>query len=170
MPMQNFHSKTLDRTFEMIYFVSAITVADAEKAETQSHEGHDDHEGHQHTDTSKLAPPAPAPATTDFSGIEKAEGGNTVAEVFGEKDNLSGKNVSVRGKVVKFSAGIMGKNWLHLQDGTGDEGTNDITVTTNDMAQKGDTVLINGVVTLDKDFGAGYKYDVIIEDAKVTVE
>ncbi len=74
--------------------------------------------------------------------------------------------------MVKFTPRIMGKNWLHLQDGSGDTaaGTHDLTVTTNVTAKVGDTVLISGAVTLDKDFGEGYKYDVIIEDAKVTVE
>ena len=64
----------------------------------------------------------------------------------------------------------MGKNWIHLQDGTGDEGTNDLTVTTDVMAKVGDTVTVSGKLTLDKDFGAGYFYDVVMEDAKVTVE
>jgi hypothetical protein len=78
----------------------------------------------------------------------------------------------LRGKVVKFSPQIMGKNWLHIQDGTGDAtaGTNDLTVTTAADAQVGDTVLVTGMVTLDKDFGYGYKYNVIVEDAKIDVE
>ena len=73
------------------------------------------------------------------------------------------------GKVVKFSARIMGKNWLHIQDGSGDTvaGTNDLTVTTNVVAKAGDTVLVSGKLAINKDFGYGYKYDVIIEDAKV---
>ena len=76
----------------------------------------------------------------------------------------------MRGKVVKFSPEIMGKNWIHLQDGTGKEGTNDLTVTTKMMAKVGDTVVISGAVATDKDFGYGYKYGVIIEDADVKVE
>jgi hypothetical protein len=65
---------------------------------------------------------------------------------------------------------IMGKNWIHLQDGTDHEGANDLTITTSAQAAKGDTILVRGLVTLDKDFGAGYRYDLIIEDADVTVE
>jgi hypothetical protein len=73
--------------------------------------------------------------------------------MFSKKAELAGKSVSVRGKVVKFTPEIMGKNWIHLQDGTGAEGTT-----------------VSGVVVIDKDFGYGYAYDVIIEDAEVTVE
>ena len=76
----------------------------------------------------------------------------------------------MRGKVVKFSANIMGKNWVHLQDGTGESGINDLTVTTSAVVNKGDTVLVSGVLVIDKDFGYGYSYDVIIEDAEVSVE
>ena len=76
----------------------------------------------------------------------------------------------MRGKVVKFSPQIMGKNWIHVQDGTGAAGTNDLTVTTLDEAKVGDTVLVTGKITLNKDFGMGYKYDLIIEDGKVKVE
>jgi hypothetical protein len=121
------------------------------------------------------AEPHPMPAapteTVDLTGIARAEGGKTVAELFAEKDQLAGQPVVIRGKVVKSNPGIMGKNWLHVRDGSGAEGTNDITVTTaGDVPNVGDTVLVKGPVTLNKDFGMGYQYDVIIEDAEVTVE
>ena len=107
----------------------------------------------------------------DLSGIAKAEGGKTVAEVFAEKDALAGKPVTVRGKVVKVNGGIMGKNWLHVRDGSGAEGTNDLTVTTaGELPALGATVVVIGPVTLNKDFGMGYAYDVIVEDAEVKVE
>jgi hypothetical protein len=116
--------------------------------------------------------PAAEPAEdVDLSGIAKADGGKTVAEVFAEKDTLGGQPVTVRGKVVKVNAGIMGKNWLHVRDGSGAEGTNDLTVTTaGELPAVGATVIVTGPVTLDKDFGAGYTYDVIVEDAEVKVE
>ena len=78
----------------------------------------------------------------------------------------------MRGKVVKYNAMIMGKNWLHLRDGSGsdDKSNNDLTVTTATPAKLGDTVLVTGNVSTNRDFGAGYKYTVILEDAKVTVE
>jgi hypothetical protein len=71
---------------------------------------------------------------------------------------------------VKYNGGIMGKNWLHIRDGSGQEGNNDLTVTTDAPAKVGDTVLVKGKVSTDRDFGGGYKYPVIVEDAKVTVE
>lgn len=116
--------------------------------------------------------PAPkAAAEVDLTGIAKAEGGKTVAEVFAEKDALAGKPVTFRGKVVKTNPDIMGKNWLHVRDGSGEEGTNDLTITTaGTLPNVGDTVLVTGNVTLNKDFGMGYAYDVLVEDAQVTVE
>jgi predicted small lipoprotein YifL len=116
-------------------------------------------------------PAAKAGEEVDLSGIAKAEGGKTVAEVFAEKGSLAGKPVTVRGKVVKVNRGIMGKNWLHVRDGSGAEGTNDLTVTTaGELPALGATVVVTGPVTLDKDFGMGYQYAVILEDAEVKVE
>lgn len=115
--------------------------------------------------------PAPDGAPVDVSGVAKAEGGKTVAEVFAEKDALAGKPVTLRGKVVKSNVGIMGKNWIHVRDGSGSEGSNDLTVTTTTAQPNvGDTVLITGPLVLNKDFGMGYMYDVIVEDAQVTIE
>jgi len=91
--------------------------------------------------------------------------------VFAEKDALAGQKVTVRGKVVKVNAGILGTNWLHVRDGSGGEGTNDLTVTTaGTVPGVGDTVLLTGTVALNKDFGMGYTYDVMVEEADVTVE
>jgi hypothetical protein len=120
-------------------------------------------------------PPHPTPeaptANVDLSGIERAAGGKTVAEVFAEKDQLAGKPIILRGKVVKTNANIMGKNWLHVRDGSGAEGANDLTVTTTGtLPNVGDTVLLTGPVVLNKDFGMGYRYDVMVEDALVKVE
>jgi len=161
MAMANYHSKTLNRDFDVVYFVNSIMVGGEQAASGQASmpEAHPD-----------ITVPAAEENAVDVSGVKKAEDGKTVSEIFSSKGELSGKEVAVRGKVVKFSPQIMGKNWIHLQDGTGEKGSNDLTVTTASSANVGDTVLVNGVVTTDKDFGYGYKYDVIIEDAKVTVE
>ena len=161
VPMPDYHSKTLDRTFDVVYFVPSIRVAGAEKPT-----------GDMPADPPSMNRGKPVVETTDvdLSGITPAEGGQTVADLFAKKADLDGKPVKVRGKVVKFSPEIMGKNWIHLQDGTGAAGTNDLTVTTSAMVKKGDTVIISGVLVIDKDFGYGYAYDVIIEDAEVTVE
>jgi hypothetical protein len=115
--------------------------------------------------------PAEAGSEVDLSGIAKAEGGQTVAEVYAGKDQLEGQTILVRGKVVKVNAGIMDRNWLHVRDGSGAEGTNDLTITTVDaLPAIGDTVLVTGAVSLNRDFGMGYTYPVIVEDADVTVE
>jgi hypothetical protein len=121
------------------------------------------------------AEPHPTPAApteaVDLSGIAKADGGLTIAEVFEGKDQLAGQPILVRGKVVKSNPDIMGKNWLHVRDGSGAGGTNDLTVTTaGAVPNVGDTVVVKGVLALNKDFGMGYQYDVIVEDAEVTVE
>ncbi len=117
------------------------------------------------------APTALAESMVDLTGIAKAEGGKTVAELFAGKDALAGTQVTVRGKVVKTNAGIMDRNWLHVRDGSGDETSNDLTVTTKgELPKVGDTVVVTGPVSVNKDFGMGYQYPVLIEDAAVTVE
>jgi hypothetical protein len=117
-------------------------------------------------------PPARPAGEIDLAGVAKPEGGKTVAEVFAEKDALAGQKVVVRGKVVKTNAGIMGKDWVHVRDGSGTEGTNDLTVTTtmNPLPQIGDTVLVTGTAVANKDFGMGYQYPVLVEDAEVKIE
>ncbi len=167
-PMYNYHSQTLDRNFDVVYFVSGIMkggesapgmgMGGMESGNPQMPEGHPDIKA------------SAKDVNVDLSGIAKAEGGQTVGEVFENQDSLSGKEVAVRGKVVKFSPQIMGKNWIHVQDGTGSDGTNDLTVTTDETADVGDTVVVSGILETDKDFGYGYQYDVILEDARVVVE
>ncbi len=163
MPMSNYHSKTLNRDFELIYFTGRIDVngATGSAAATPALPS-----GHP-----SLAGQAPS-ANLDLSGIQRAEGGKTIQEIYAAKAELAGKPVSVRGKVAKYNAMIMGKNWLHIRDGSGDadKGDNDLTVTTATPAKLGDTVLVTGNISTNRDFGAGYKYSVIIEDAKVAVE
>jgi len=112
------------------------------------------------------------PADTGPIKVAKATGVNayTVAEVVTKAVALKDKPVVVNGKVVKYNAGIMGKNWIHLRDGTGTEAsnTNDILVTTAAQAKLGDVLTVSGVVRNDKDFGAGYLYKVLIEEATLT--
>ena len=90
-----------------------------------------------------------------------------VEEVFAKKDVLNGKMVTVKGEVVKFNSSIMGKNWVHIKDGSGKPGTNDLTATTQDTVNIGDKVIVTGTLAVGKDFGAGYMYDAIIEDASI---
>jgi hypothetical protein len=160
MRMEGFKSETLNRSFDVVYFVSAISVGGSPgQAPTQMPMGHPQ-PGSSEPDAESM----------DFSGIDVPGGGKNIAAVYAEKKSLEGKQVVVRGKVVKFTPGVMKKNWLHLRDGSGAEGTNDLTVTTNAMVQIGDLVVVRGVVSLDKDFGFGYRYEILVEDAEVTVE
>jgi hypothetical protein len=162
MAMPNFHSKTLNRDFEVVCFTGSVQVNGVAPAA-----------GGMKVDLPKGHPPiggAAAQSEVKLSGIKKAEGGKSIAEIYAGKAELKGKTVKVRGKVVKYSGEILGKNWLHIQDGTGSAGSNDLTVTTASRTKVGDTVLVTGTVATDRDFGAGYKYSVIIEDAKVVVE
>ena len=117
-------------------------------------------------------PQARPTSEVDLTGILKAEGGKSVLDVYTEKDALANQKVVVRGKVVKTNAGIMNKDWVHIRDGSGEEGTNDLTVTTTSqpLPNVGDTVLVSGTVILDKDFGMGYQYPVLVEDAEVKIE
>lgn len=161
MPMRDYHSKTLNRTFDMVYFTGGVTVNGARPSAALS----DLPPNHPPISGASAAKPA-----VDLSGIKKPENGKTVEEILSGKSTLRGQTVTVRGKVVKYNAMILGKNWLHVQDGTGGPGSNDLVVTTSTPAKVGDTVLVTGVVTTDKDFGSGYKYALIIEDAKVKVE
>jgi len=160
LPMKDFHSNTLNRDFEMVYFVGIIVAA-----------GHDEGLGKQPQIPGH--PPIAGKGSVsqpEISGIVKAKNGKTVAEVYAAREDLAGKPVLVRGRVVKFFPKIMGKNWVHLRDGSGSEGTNDLTVTTDAMVEVGDLVLVSGVVSVDRDFGYGYSFTVLLEDAEVTVE
>jgi hypothetical protein len=175
--MKSFRSKALDRTFESVEFVDRISVGEGGAAATTLIPA----PAHGAPRAGAAPPPAhgsahagvnPAPAADiDVSGVAKAEGGRTVGEIFDERAALVGKEVTLRGKVVKSNPGVMGHNWLHIRDGTkGVDGTNDLTVTTDDTAFVADTVLVRGKVVTNKDFGFGYRYDVMLEGAKVTVE
>ena len=93
-----------------------------------------------------------------------------VSELFKDKAALDKKQVTVKGKVVKVSSGIMNRNWIHLQDGSGSPATkdNDLSVTTSqELPATGKVVTITGTLAKDKDFGSGYFYKVIVEDATI---
>lgn len=183
MPMKGFVSKALNRTFDVIYFASAITVHGAQTNPVQMPPSHPKMPpSHAKMPPNHPKMPAggghPVPTATtvgrtnaiDFSGITKPEGGITVAEVYAEKTDLAGKKVLMRAKVVKVNANIMGKNWVHLQDGTGGKGSNDLTAVTLDMTLVGETVIASGVLATNRDFGFGYKYPIILDEAEIKLE
>jgi hypothetical protein len=145
MRMPNFHSKTLDRTFDEVLFATIVNPG-AEAA----------------APAAPAVQPAPR-ATPSEAGIQ------TIEELYARKDELKGQTVKVRGTVVKVSPNIMDKNWVHVQDGTGSEGSNDIIFTsaTADVAV-GETVTAQGTLETDADFGYGYSYSVIVQDSSFT--
>lgn len=178
MTLENFESKSLNRKFDRIVFgtIAAPNAAlprGGMMSSAAMPAGHPPVDGAQPA-ANPMGSPAQhmaGPANAGDVKVEKAAGPNakTVAEIWRGKAALADKPVVVRGKVVKFLGGIMGKNWLHLRDGSGsaENGDHDITVTTDDKVAVGTIVTVTGVVRVDKDFGAGYRYEAIIEEAKV---
>jgi hypothetical protein len=155
--MTDFESKSLKRTFPKILFGKLPGAGGGKSAPAATTTGANPHGN-----------AAPAADLGDVK-VPKATGPNarTVAEIVTKGDELKDKPVLVRGKVVKFNPEIMGKNWVHLRDGSGSakDETNDVLVTTAEQAKVGDVVTMKGVVRVNKDFGAGYSYKVIIEEA-----
>lgn len=155
--MNNFQSKSLKRTFPVIVFG---TLAGGAAASAPAGHG---------VGTAYPLVPGRKLETINDAPVPKASGANarTVAEIITKSAELKDKPVLVRGKVVKYNPEIMGKNWIHLRDGSGSaaDGTNDILVTTASAAKVGDIVTVKGTVRTDKDFGSGYAYKVLIEDA-----
>jgi len=180
--MRDFHSKSLDRTFPEIIFSAGIAGATADphagmaSSFSQAMQG----EG-----GAAMPPAAMGLGAEEASGgsikaitplqeikVEKAEGENgyQVEELFVSSADLAGKKVKIRGKVVKVSPGIMGRTWIHLQDGTGDpmKNTHDLVVTSADLPELNSIIVVEGELAKDKDFGAGYFYNVIVEGATVS--
>jgi hypothetical protein len=157
MEMNNFTSKELKRTFPSILFIEDFTdkpiLAGAGVPGTNL----------QASSMAGKPHPPQKPGIT----VTKAEGGLTIAELYAQKSAYEGKSVKVKGEVVHFASQIMNKNWVHLQDGTKDGDNWDLTITTKDSVTTGDVVTFEGVISLNKDFGHGYVYDLIMEDAKI---
>jgi hypothetical protein len=168
MPMENFESKTLKRTFPVIYFVSSVTRGGQPAAGAASAP-----QGGLPMAAAHGAPSAPAAsAPMTVEPVAPAPGGLSIADVWAKRVSLAGKEVTLRGKVVKVNEAILDRNWVHLQDGSGKaaDGTNDITITTDAAVKVGDVVTVKGVLATGKDFGAGYAYKVIVENAKFSAK
>ncbi len=154
MEMTGFTSKELNRTFPAITFVdkfsdqpilAKIAMADSLKGKQ-------------------------APTPKDGIKVDPATGGITIAELYANRDKYEGKTVKIRGEVVKYATDIMDRNWVHIQDGTRSGDSFDLTFTTKDVTKVGDVVTFEGTVSLKKDFGAGYFYDVIVENSKLLTQ
>ena len=157
MPIANFQSRSLERTFDRIYFVDGFITQDgtpSEKSSKMSLSHGSNATGH----------PAPTPSGKVTVEIVKVEGGKDIAEIYKEKASLSGKPVKVAGEVTKYTPNILGFNWIHIRDNSSDS---DLTITTSDTVAVGDVIVVKGLIALDKDFGYGYVYPVILEEAKV---
>jgi hypothetical protein len=167
LQMTNFHSKDLDRTFDVIYFVNQVSKTPILKHPAAAMHGMGGMTDNPHSgkiETGKKS----------SISLEKSNNELTLAQIFENRKQYSGKEIEIRGIVVKVNKEIMGKNWVHIQDGTDSNGKFDLTITTNDMAEVNDEVIFKGKITLNKDFGSGYSYEVIMEDAvlinKATVD
>jgi hypothetical protein len=158
--MTNFESRALNKTFDEIVFASAVST-ETSSVTSQTQQMISAHKGAG----------AASAATVPVVKAPKAPGaiGRTVAEVYAQRAKLTGKPVAVQGTVVKFSGDIMDRNWVHLRDGTGsaEAKSNDLIVTTKQKAKVGDVVLVSGVVKTDVNYGSGYAYPVVIENAKL---
>ncbi|MFH1217696.1 MAG: DNA-binding protein [Pseudomonadota bacterium] len=187
--MTDFHSKSLDRTFPEIIFSGGCQVAGKESQAGAAPAGGETAPSFsaalQGEGGAPAMTPPPGMGMEDASGgsikavtpvqeikVDKAEGENgyKVEEIFAKAADLAGKKVKIRGKVVKVSPNIMGRNWVHLQDGSGDalKNSHDLVVTTTEVPEMDAVVVAEGVLAKDKDFGAGYFYNVIIEEAAIT--
>lgn len=160
LEQKNFASKDLDRTFETVYLMNSISTGDGAPMGMPS---------------GMMAHGTMGGSTKPVIGkqeiaVDPVEGGITIGQLYGNTATHGGQSVKIRGKVTKVNSGIMDRNWVHIQDGTDADGKYDLTVTTQGMAKVGDVVVVEGKITLDKDFGAGYRYDVIMEDAACKVE
>ena len=160
MPMVNFESKSLERRFALVYFVSTVSrdgeVVGGTASESAAPSMMAGHGG-------------PGGAPTTVEPVAPPEGGVSIADLWKQRKTLAGREVMVRGQVVKANNQILGKNWIHLQDGSGvaADRTNDITITTDDYVTVGEDVTIKGVLAIGRDIGGGYAYDAIVENARV---
>ena len=173
MEMKDFEAKSLGRKFDSIIFSGGMVSKGTAPAAAGGESFTDAMQGEAGMETVSATSGGSQAAVSEAEEVvvEKAEGENayTIAEVFEKRKDLDQQKVTIRGKVVKYSPMIMGKNWIHLQDGTGDAAakTHDLVVTTLGKAEKDSVVIIEGTVVADRDFGSGYRYDVIVEDAEV---
>ena len=151
MVMEDFKSENIDKSFDQILFVE-----DARKSPTPD-EMKNIHSGVISSEKQEIK-------------IESLSDSKTIQQIFSEKSSLNSEVVKVKGKVVKFNKQIMKRNWIHIQDGTGGENEFDLVLTSNQEVQVGDIIIAEGKVVVDKDFGAGYFFPVLIEDVKIEKE
>jgi len=151
MEMKDFKSETLNRTFASVLFVN-----DASKSMNKMNMKN------PHSEVQSL--------DKQTISVDPLKDGKTIADIYKNKQSLNGKTVNVKGKVVKFNRGIMNRNWVHIQDGTDNNGDFDLLITSDETVKVGDIIVAKGKLVIDKDFGAGYFYPVLVEEAKIITE
>ncbi|KAA3661933.1 MAG: hypothetical protein DWQ10_03570 [Calditrichaeota bacterium] len=156
LEMRGFHSKELDRTFDRIFFVE--TVSSKPLAKGKAEQGMAMQSPHAKSGGMMMKNP---------NEVETVSGAITLAELFNNSAKYANKQVTISGKVTKFLTGIMNKNFLHIQNDPQDGEKFDLAATTNEIMKVGDVVTLTGKITVNKDFGAGYFYEVIMEDARL---
>ncbi len=158
--MKDFKSSALDRTFPMVWFVSFVRPEGSGGAVASAPSGGVAAAAHS-TASGGHAGAAP---TVEPGSVEPLADGLTIAGVFAQ---TAGVDIAVRGLVVKVNRGILGHDWVHLQDGTGvaADKTNDLLVTTpvGAAVKVGDVAVARGQVATDKDFGGGYSYPLLVQ-------
>lgn len=146
----NFESKEHNRVFDKIYLVSNIVESD--------------HGGSMSNPVSS-APNNSNEVRIASSEIVEVKGSIKIAELVNNAGIYEGKVVQISGKCVKLNPNIMGRNWIHLQDGSKDDF--DLVITSEIPIPEGTQITMEGKVVLNKDFGAGYRYDIILEEGKI---
>jgi hypothetical protein len=157
--MKDFTSRTLDRTFDYILFVTDLEVVNEVNADLHANTA----ANHPAGIAKSTSAAAPQPGE-----ITPLDGGKTIAHVHVESEQLKDQQVALRARVMKVSLGIVGKNWITLQDGTGIAPNNKLIATTSEVVAVGDLVTVTGVVNTDVDLGSGYNYSVLLEEATFT--
>lgn len=171
--MKNFTSKGLNKKFDKVVFSAGLSNSESLKMSPAAikmvHQGVPGAAGNEkgaQQPAKQVKPDAPR-----SKKITKAQGANayTVAEVFAKRGKLQKKQVVVRGRVTQIAERIMKKNWVHIEDGTGNKAkkTNQLVVTTKQLPKEGDVVTVTGTLYNNLDFGSGYRYEVLIQDAKL---
>jgi len=159
MLMKNFTSPSLDRVFDEIYFTGNLFVG---SIPSSSEKKEFDHLG-----TIKRAQAKPEVSEDEINAVDKIPGGKSIAEIQAAKEDLNGKKIRVKGIVTKYNGEIMNRNWLHLRDASTGAKGDDLVATTQLEFNVGDVVELEGTLVLDKNFGFGYKYAVLLEDATI---
>ena len=166
LEMKNFNSKELKRTFETIYFVQGISKEPIAAAPASGMGGMGEM-GKMGGSMAASHTSKSAETAKEGISVAPAEGGVSIGELYKNRANYGGKIIKVKGQVVKINEEVMGKNWIHIQDGTKDGEDFDLTITTLDGCKMDDVVTFEGIISLKKDFTHGYFYEVIMEDAKL---